>query len=68
MHCAFSSLDPFLMSSLLHTHAHTHPEGTVVDNVLVSTPDVSAGTVFFMLKQQERTSANILYGPCLTAD
>lgn len=57
---------------IYHTHFHTHtntsPRGAVVDNSLRSTPDASVGTVVFVLKQQERTSAETFYGPCRTAD
>ena len=51
-----------------HTHTHLPPRGAVVDNSLLATPDASAGKVVFVLKQQERTSAETFYGPCPTAD
>lgn len=38
-----------------HTQAETHlPNGAVVDNSRLSAPEASAGTVVFMLKQQQR--------------
>lgn len=55
------------ISTLTHTHTHL-PKGAVVDNSLCSTPDASAGIVGFMLKQQQRTSAETFYDPCPTAD
>lgn len=58
---------------IYHPHAHTHtqntpPTGAVVDNSLYSTPNASVGIVVFMLKQQEMTSTEIVYGACLAAD
>lgn len=50
------------------THTNTPHQGAVVNNRLYFTPDASVEIVIFMLKQQERTSAEMFYGPCLTAD
>lgn len=49
---------------IYHTHistpTQTAPRGAVVDNSLYSTPDASVGIVVFMLKQQERKSAEFI--------